>query len=128
MHITRSDRLSRLDRLGLLLSGICLVHCIGLPILILLLPAIAFALPSDGVVHAALIVMVLPVSGFALSRGLSKHGNRWAALLGVSGLLFLVLGLAFFESESAETISTVTGSLMISLAHILNWRGHHRTG
>ena len=73
-----------------------------------------------------LIALVLPVSGFALARGL-RRGNGWAVLLGAAGLLFLVLGLAILEAASA-TVSTVIGSLMISLAHILNWRGHHHTG
>jgi hypothetical protein len=116
---------SRLDQVGIVLSGICLVHCIGLPILILLLPAIAFALPSDGVVHAVLIALVLPVSGFALWRGMTQSGSRWALFSGVAGMSLLALGLVFLDSETVATLLTVTGSLMIGLAHILNWRGHH---
>lgn len=119
---------SKLDHVGMLLSGICLVHCIGLPILILLLPAIAFALPSDGVVHAVLIALVLPVSGFALWRGMAQSGSRWALVSGVAGMSLLALGLVFLDSETLATMLTVTGSLMIGLAHILNWRGHHDGG
>jgi len=125
MPALRSARPSRLDQLGILLSGLCLMHCIGLPILILLLPAIAFALPSHGIVHAMLIALVLPVSGFALWRGMAQSGSRWALAWGMAGMLLLALGLVFLEAETVATLLTVTGSLMIGLAHILNWRGHH---
>src|SRR3546814_4374057 len=48
-------RLSRLDRWGIVISSACLAHCLALPFVIALLPAIASSLPPDSWIHPVLI-------------------------------------------------------------------------
>ncbi|BDD66169.1 membrane protein [Sphingobium sp. TA15] len=115
-------RLSRMDRWGIIISSACLVHCLALPLAIALLPAIASSLPSDSWVHPVLIGLALPVTGGALWRGYRTHLRAVPALLGALGLGFIASAL-FARGGLAEPALTVFGGLLVSAAHILNWRG-----
>lgn len=120
-------RLSRLDRWGIVISSVCLVHCLALPLLIALLPAISSVVPGDGWVHPLLIGLALPVTGMALRRGYRMHRRAVPTLVGCLGLGLIATAL-FCEGQLSETILTVGGGALVSLAHVLNWRGHHGTG
>lgn len=113
--------LSRLDRWGIVLSSLCLVHCILLPVALALLPAVAATVPGDAWVHPVLIALALPVTGTALWRGFRQHRSAGPFLIGVAGLGLIASALLFRET-ALEQILTVLGGLTVSAAHILNWR------
>jgi len=119
---TPYGRLSWLDRMGIVISSICLVHCLALPLLIALLPVVASALPADGWVHPLLIGLALPVTGLALWRGYRRHRRIVPTSLGIAGLGLIALALA--AEGWGEALLTVGGGVLVSLAHILNWRSH----
>lgn len=118
-----SERLSRLDRWGMMISSVCLVHCLAFPLLTALLPFFAVALPGDEWLHPLLLGLALPVTGFALLRGYWRHRLVRPLLLGMAGLA-LIAGALFAHGELAEAALTVTGGLLVVGAHWLNWRGH----
>lgn len=115
---------SPLDRLGVALSGLCLVHCLALPVLISLMPALSFWLPTTSWMHPVLIAVALPVTGTALWAGYRRHGQPAPPLLGAMGLLLLILG-ALAATQALDSGLTVTGGLAIALAHLRNWRALH---
>lgn len=117
-------RLSRLDRWGIVISSACLAHCLALPFVIALLPAIASSLPPDSWIHPVLIGLALPVTGAALWRGYHLHRRTRPALIGLAGL-GLIASALLARGGLAEPALTVLGGLLVSAAHILNWRGHH---
>ncbi len=117
------NRSPLLDRLAIGTSLLCLLHCIGLPILIAMLPALASVLPVGEGVHVALLLTALPVSGIALAGGYRAHGRIVPAVLGAVGLLALAAGVTLASTTAIETGFTVAGSLALALAHIGNWRG-----
>ena len=118
------SHLSWVDRGGMIISSLCLVHCLALPLLIAALPAFGNALPGDFAVHLILILVALPVTGFALWRGARAHGRRRPLMLGLTGLLLVATALPLTGFALVEAALTVGGGLLVVAAHVLNWRGH----
>jgi hypothetical protein len=117
------QRSTLLDSAAIGASLLCLIHCIGLPILFALLPAMAsIGLPSSEWLHLLLLLTAIPVSALALVGGWRAHGRVVPMLLGALGLAGLAAGLAFDSVPGAETALTVAGSLALAMAHIGNWR------
>lgn len=112
-----------LHRAGMALSGLCLVHCLLLPVLPVLaamMPLVLMASLPAGLqaewLHAALIAPVAVVSGTALWRG----GGIGPAVL-VAALAALVAAL-FVANEALETALSVVGAGALLAAHWLSLR------
>lgn len=105
------------DVAAISLSGLCLAHCLALPLVASLLP-LAGATAEAPWVHWAFALTAAPISLWTLTRR-PAAGPLGLALLGV-GLLFA--GAAEFPSHDTETLVTVAGGLIMAVAHILNWR------
>ncbi len=111
-----------LDRLAIWLSGLCLVHCLVFPIAIAILPVLAGILPRQWWVHPVILAAALPLAVVALVRGWRRSGDVRPLLIGATGLAFLIAGVVAAEGSTAEVVLTVTGGLVLSSAHVLNWR------
>jgi len=115
--------MSRLDRWGMILSSVCLVHCLALPVAAALLPILALPAESHEWVHPLLIGLALPVTGTAMIRGWRAHRRRGPLLLGMVGLG--MIGAAIFQHGTlAESALTLCGGLIVASAHVMNWRSH----
>jgi cation transport ATPase len=117
------------DRSAVLLSGLCVLHCLALPIAAAFLPWLAWATDHETWVHRALLMLVVPVSLWALLRGGLRHRDLRALLLGSVGLALLgIAALAGVERlhATAETAITVLGSLVLACSHLLNVRALNR--
>lgn len=107
------------DALAIGLSGLCLVHCLALPVLASLLPMLG-AWADAAWVHWAFAAVAAPVSLWALTRPHVAGPSRTALTLASAGVLLLIAGAA--AGHNAETPLTVTGSFLLAAAHLLNWR------
>ncbi|OHD08940.1 MAG: hypothetical protein A3E77_08350 [Sphingopyxis sp. RIFCSPHIGHO2_12_FULL_65_19] len=121
--------------MGLALSLSCLLHCLALPLLLLLAPALSrwIALPEG--VHAAILMLALPAAAIAMRDGWRRHRRIVPAMLAAAGLGLLALGLLAHEGwmaaadpEAADRMLTSMGALVLAAAHLLNWRWRHRGG
>jgi len=126
-------RSSLADLLGVGLSLTCLVHCLALPMLLLLAPALSpwLALPEG--IHAAILLLALPAAAIAMRDGWRRHRRIMPALLAAVGLGLLASGLAAHDGwlgvadrEAADRWLTSAGALMLAAAHLANWRWRHR--
>ena len=112
-----------LDRLGILVTGICFVQCLATPVLLVLAPTLFGTLLDGHHFHFLLLFLILPVSGVALFLGCTKHRNLSVIAAGIGGLTFVCLA-AWLGYEvlgrSGEMAMTLTGSALLALAHILN--------
>jgi hypothetical protein len=110
------------DRIAVGLSGACAVHCLLTPVLLIALPAFGSVL-SDAQFHVAMLVLVLPISGYALFSGCRQHRSPAAVLPGSLGLCVLVVsalcGHRLF-GESGERVVTILGSGLVAISHFLN--------
>lgn len=103
-------------------SALCLAHCLGLPLLIAALPAIANRIdPGEGF-HLAVLLFAIPTSAFALAEGWRRHRGVAPLFVGGAGLALMAMGLAFENWVAVETGVTVVGSLLLAGAHVANWR------
>ncbi len=115
------------DKLGVLVSSLCIVHCILLPVVIIAFPAVASFLGlSEDNTHFALMAFLLPATAFAVYSGFKVHGQFQPLIwLGV-GLGLVVLGTIFahnFLGHHWEFILVTLGSVSLVRGHILN--SHH---
>lgn len=112
------------DASAVLLSSLCLLHCLALPLLASMLPLLGVWAQAEWV-HALFVAIALPLAALALWRAHRQRPLPWPlwtmAALGLAGLL---AGAAGFPSERAETGATVAGSLLLAGAHLWNWRRH----
>jgi hypothetical protein len=120
------------DLLGITLSLTCLVHCLALPLLILLAPAVSRWVAAPEWMHAAILLLALPAATFAMKDGWRRHGRVAPAALAATGVSFLAAGLAAHEGwmalpdpEFADRLLTSLGAVTLATAHLLNWRWRH---
>jgi hypothetical protein len=117
------------DRSAILLSGLCLVHCLVLPIVAATLPWLAWLDGNENWVHRGLLLAIVPISLLALASGCRRHRDRRVLLLGLAalGLLsFAALAGAALPRPWLETALTVLGSVALAASHLLNLRALHR--
>jgi len=113
------------DKSAIALSVLCSIHCLALPLAIVLLPSVA-AMPLEGEeFHYWMLIAVLPLSTYALTMGCKKHQHYRLLFIGFLGLSILVFA-AFFGhellGETGEKALTMIGATILALGHI----GNHR--
>ena len=94
------------DKLSICLSLCCILHCIALPVIILMIPSFASLWINNEKVHVILVLFAVPISLFAMAKSLRIHHNYKCISLAVIGLSLLV-GAIFmhdinFGSESSH--------------------------
>ncbi len=113
------------DKLGIFLSVLCCIHCLALPFLVALSPAIGGWMENEWV-HVVLLLLVAPIAYKAFSHGRKHHKNYLPFWLGMGGVSLLILGLlfdiVFGLGENWERSFTVLGGVALVIAHILNLR------
>jgi len=122
---------SVLDTVAVGLSGLCLVHCLALPLLIALFPLFGASLIEHETFHQLILVAVIPTTAVSLGAGYRRHRHRPVAYLGVAGvaaLVFAAFALHALHAHHSETWITVAGGLMIASAHVGNFRRCRHAG
>ncbi|MGQ0701167.1 MerC domain-containing protein [Panacagrimonas sp.] len=117
------------DRGAILLSGLCLVHCLFLPIMAALLPWLAWLGGNETWVHRGLLLTIVPISLLALASGWRRHHDRRVLLLGLAALGLLscaALAGTALPRPWLETALTVMGSVALTISHLLNLRALDR--
>ena len=115
-------RSSPLDVAGISLSGLCLVHCLALPIAAALLPSLAAWTHTEWL-HWGFVAVAIPTTTLALRRAQRAGTLHVGVLLAAGlGLVALALGASEVLGEAAEIPITVAGSVMLAGAHAVNWR------
>ncbi len=115
-------KLKWLDIASMSLSGLCVVHCLALPVLAVLLPFLSVFTNSEWV-HPLLVIIAAPLSLLALAS--SNAWRKWRVSLPIAGGLILLAVAAFAPvTDLADTVLSVTGALMIAAAHLMNYLGH----
>ena len=114
------------DKFAVMLSGICILHCLLAPVVLTLLPILSVsAFVEDLVFHKLMLWLVLPTSAIALVLGCRKHRDFSILLTGAAGMLMLIL-IAFWAhsllSANGEKIATTAAGLLLAFSHYLNYR------
>lgn len=108
-----------------MVSGVCVVHCAALPLLMTLGPVAGAHWLSDHVVHWLLMVFALPLSLVGLWQGFRRHASWLVPSIGAMGLGLMAYDLLPEHQEHAHGL-TLVGVLIVAAAHLLNIRGIRR--
>ena len=127
MDNSNSRNTEMLDRAAILLSGLCVVHCIAFPLLIVVAPFLGQF--TAGHFHAQMLIIVLPLSTAALAFGYRRHRNSKIVVTGVVGMLLLLLGGTVMHDQFgivADRVFTISGAIILGLSHWSNTRADRR--
>ena len=115
---------TRLDQAAIWLSGLCLIHCLAVPVAFLLAPSVSAWLDTtETQTHWLLFGLALPISAIALGRNHRRKPNLMTVSLGSVGLLLMLLGVTHLLGHELEIFLTAVGAIMVMLAHLRNMHG-----
>ena len=110
----------RLDRLGVLLSCLCLIHCVlGLVLVAGLGVGATFLLDPD--IHRVGLVLATIIAGVAIGIGAIRHRRAAPFVVAMTGLSFMGGALAVGHGFE-EAVLTVIGVILVAAGHLLNLR------
>jgi len=113
-----------MDAAAAILSGVCMLHCLALPIALTILPIANVTLLDESTFHLLMMAVILPISLIALTIGCRQHKDRLTLVLGSVGLVILTITAIFGHDLlglTGERIVTSIGSLILAAAHIQNY-------
>ena len=67
-------------------SGLCLLHCLFLPALLVMMPALAVWTTLPESFHFWMLIIAVPISLMALYIGLRRHRNWMPIMIAMPGL------------------------------------------
>jgi MerC mercury resistance protein len=116
-------RVRRWDTLGMIVSIACVAHCIAVPLVLGLLPALGLTFLARDGLHEVLAVVVVMLALLAFVPGYRAHRLLHVPVLGGLGV-FLLSGAAFAPGLPmlAESGLTAFGGTLLVSAHVLNRR------
>jgi len=110
-----------LDKCGIWISSLCAVHCLALPVMIALLPAVSSAFFAQHWFEHSILFISMVIGAVALSIGIFRHHGQPAPLfLLVSG------GVIYWLKDSLghdiEPFMVLVGASLIIVGHVWNMR------
>lgn len=114
---------ARLDRIGVLLSGLCLIHCVAGLFLVGML-GIGGGVLLNPDIHRWGLAFALVIGAATIGIGALRHGRLLPLAIGGTGLA-LIGGAVTVGHGDAEMVLTVCGVLLVATAHIINMRASH---
>ncbi len=110
----------RLDRVGVLLSCLCLIHCVlGLVLVAGLGLGATFLL--DPAIHRVGLLLATIVAGVAIGIGAIRHRRAAPFVVAMTGLSFMGGALAVGHGYE-EAVFTIIGVILVATGHVLNLR------
>jgi len=110
----------RFDRLGVVISGLCMVHCMAGLVLVGVL-GLGGGVLLDPAIHRFGLAAAFGVGAVTIGAGALRHGHRLPLALGAMGLAFMAAAIASSHG-TGEALLTICGVLLVASAHIVNLR------
>ena len=113
----------RIDRAGVLLSTLCLVHCVAGLVLVSLL-GIGGSVLLNPRIHEVGLALAVVIGAIGLGMGALRHRRLMVLAVGASGLMLMSAGLMVPDGPG-EAALTMLGVALLASAHIWNLRHAH---
>ena len=113
------------DKLSITLSLACMIHCLLMPSFLILTSGFLALSIDNELIHRVFLIIVLPVSLYALITGYQNHKILSYLYLGISGLWLLFFAVFFGEGvfgEFVEKSLTLLGSIIVASSHYKNYK------
>lgn len=125
------------DRTGLLISSLCIVHCLALPVLLIVAPGVDLFL-GNPYFEAALLSLAIVIGSISFWTSFQKHKKCQPMVLGLLGVIFLAVSLCgdFFSGHDHPHSYTtgfwqnldyfmIGGGLLLVAGHFWNIHACH---
>lgn len=126
-----TDRLlTRGDRIGMVGSVLCAVHCAVLPLLIALLPTLGLGILASIDIDQAFTVFATLLGVTTLTFGFRRHRafHAWVFLVPGLALVWLASFTALHDHSFWHVVMMVAGGASMATAHFVNLRLTHLFG
>ena len=113
------------DKLSITLSMACMIHCLLMPSFLILSSGFLALTIDNELIHKVFLILVIPISLYALISGFQNHKITSYLYFGISGLWLLIFAVFFGEGvfgELAEQVLTFLGSLVVAYSHYQNFQ------
>ena len=110
----------RLDRAGVILSGLCAVHCLAGLLLVAGLGLGGGVLLAPEI-HRIGLALAIAVGSVTLVFGVTRHRDPVPLQVGAAGISFMAVAL-FVGHGTAEGVLTIKGVALLAWAHLRNLR------
>lgn len=111
-----------MDLSGGILSTLCVLHCLLLPLVLTVFPMMGLRFLQDEWFHHVLLILVVPIALWSLGVGFRKHRKGRMLLLGGLGISCLVMAEVVGHRWGVESLMSIAGGLFLVSAHWLNYR------
>ena len=100
------------DRVGVVASVLCAIHCAATPLILLLLPVFG-RVWSHPASHWLMALLVVPLAAVTVFTGYKVHRRKWVLAMAVLGILLVLVGAAApsFERGSEAGVAEISNSL-----------------
>jgi hypothetical protein len=111
-----------IDKLGIVSSTTCAIHCLVLPLVITFIPYLGLSFFANETFEIIMLVTSIILSMFSICFGYKTHKNKKITLLFSFGLSLLVLGRYVHENNYTPTSALILflGGIIIALSHYIN--------
>ena len=123
MQLTSAQRNS--DKLSIFVSITCALHCLLMPAFLITTSSFIALQIDNEFLHGVMLLIIFPISAFALLTGLFNHDGKISFLSGCIGLIILLYAYLAGEEilgEWGEIIMTLIGSAILVFAHWQNFK------
>jgi hypothetical protein len=110
----------RLDRVGVILSGLCALHCLA-GLLIVAGLGLGGGVLLNPEIHRIGLALAIAVGSVTLVFGVIRHGDPVPLQVGAAGLGLMAFAL-FVGHGTAEAVLTILGVTLLAWAHLRNLR------
>lgn len=108
-------------KLSLILSTICLIHCIATPILLMSFPLLSLYLRSFHTAEWILLGVSCVLGVMSIKHGMDNHYTQKSPLLlFILGMSIAILSHLLLGESNAANILLVIGGLLAAIAQFLN--------
>ncbi len=106
------------DFAGMVVSTLCLIHCIAGPIILALgFSGLELSFLLNEKIHIALIFPILLFALWSIPSSYSIHKNALPIILAIVGIVLLLMGVFI---ENLEELLTILASTFLIIAHFSN--------
>ncbi|MGZ3798385.1 MAG: MerC domain-containing protein [Pseudobdellovibrionaceae bacterium] len=121
---THPTETKKWDRTGVLLSGLCALHCLVAPFIAYSLPLWIYTIHYSPF-HLFISIFIVPVAFYSFWLGYKKHKSKKVLILGGLGVFLLSIALIGPSTRTQlrwNDIMTFVGSFFLITGHVLNRR------
>lgn len=98
----------------------CMLHCLGLPLLLASLPMIG-QLGDDHFIHVALLLVTAPITLWVVWRADVGGKGKWFISMALVGLATMIVAVSVEPLHDYEVPLTLAGGSLLGGAHLWRW-------